>query len=145
MGSLMGSLCCVRSRIMYILSYRTVHVPLGCCFSDFSLVSSNPGFTNCSRALQNNLRKICNARNHIFSKNFELKICTCAQCLALGTHTKFQLKILMRSAISAVQKFRQIFWRGCETLVKHSTELVIMKACIIKLLTYVCFWREAYI
>ena len=64
-------------------------------------------FTNASRALQRNLAKICNARNHIYSENFKLKICTCAQSKALGTHTKFQLEILIRSAISAIHKFRE--------------------------------------
>ena len=32
-----------------------------------------------SRALQNNLAKIHNARNHIYGENFKLKFCTCAQ------------------------------------------------------------------
>ena len=64
-------------------------------------------FTNASRALQRNLAKIYNARNHNYSENFKLKICTCAQSKALGTHTKFQLEILIRSAISAIHKFRE--------------------------------------
>ena len=36
-------------------------------------------FTNISLALQNNLAKIYNARNHIYSENFKLKLCMCAQ------------------------------------------------------------------
>ena len=73
-------------------------------------------FTNVSRALQNNLAKIHNARNlakihnarnHIYGENFKLKLCTCAQSMALGTHTKFQLGILIRRTISATQKFRE--------------------------------------
>ena len=65
-------------------------------------------FTNVSRALQKNLAKIYNARNHIYSENFKLKLCTCAQSMGLGTRTKFQLEILIRSTISAIQKFREI-------------------------------------
>ena len=64
-------------------------------------------FTYVSRALQNNLAKIHNARNHIYGKNFKLKLCMCAQSMALGTHTKFQLEILIRSTISAIHKFRE--------------------------------------
>ena len=50
-------------------------------------------FTNDSRALQNNFVKIYNARNHIYGGNFKLEFCTCVQSIALGTCTKFQLKI----------------------------------------------------
>ena len=62
-------------------------------------------FNSVSRVLQNNLAKIHNARNHFYGENFKLKICTCAQSMALGTHTKFQLEILIRSTISAIHKF----------------------------------------
>ena len=72
---------------------RTTKVPEGC-------------FTNVSRALQNNLAKIYNARNHIYGENFKLKLCACAQSMALGTRTKFQLEILIRSTTSAIHKFR---------------------------------------
>ena len=64
-------------------------------------------FTNVSRALQNNLTKIHNTRNHIYGENFKLKLCTCAQSHALGTRTKFQLEILITSTISAIHKFRE--------------------------------------
>ena len=64
-------------------------------------------FTNVSRALQNNLAKIHNARNHISGENFKLKLCMCAQSMALDTCTKFQLEILI-STISAIHKFREI-------------------------------------
>ena len=67
----------------------------GCCFTDVS------------RALQNNLTKIHNGRNHISRENFKLKLCTCAQSMALGTCTKFQLEILIRNEISAKHKFRE--------------------------------------
>ena len=77
------------------------------------------GFTNVSRAFKNNLVKIHNARNHIYGENFKLKLCMCAQSMALGTHTKFQLGILIRRTISAKQNFERISWRAHETLVKH--------------------------
>ena len=64
-------------------------------------------FTNVLRALQNNLAKIYNTRNDIYGENFKLKLCTCAQSMALGTRTKFQLEILIRSTISAIYKFRE--------------------------------------
>ena len=64
-------------------------------------------FTNVSRALQNNLAKIHNTENHIYGENFKLKLCTCAQSHALGTRTKFQLEILIRTAISEIHKFQE--------------------------------------
>ena len=63
-------------------------------------------FNNVSRALQNDLAKIHNAKNHIWVENFKLKLCTCAQSMALGTRTKFQLEILIRGTISAIHNFR---------------------------------------
>ena len=53
------------------------------------------------------LAKIHNARNHIYGENFKLNLCTCAQSMALGTHTKFQLGLLIRRTICATQKFRE--------------------------------------
>ena len=64
-------------------------------------------FTNVSRCLQNNLAKIHNTRNHICGENFKLKLCTCAQSMALGTRTKFQLDILITSTIFEIHKFRK--------------------------------------
>ena len=49
-------------------------------------------FTNVSRA----------PRNNIHAENFKLKICACAQSHALGTRTKFQLKIITRGTILAI-------------------------------------------
>ena len=57
--------------------------------------------------LQNNHAKIHNARNPIYSENSKLKLCMCAQSMALGTRTKFQLEILIRNTISAIHKFRE--------------------------------------
>ena len=68
---------------------------------------SGGSFTNVSRALQRNLAKIHNAKIPIYGENFKLKLCTCAQSMALGTHTKFQLEILIRSTIFAIHKFRE--------------------------------------
>ena len=76
-------------------------------------------FTNVSHALKNNIAKIYNARHHIiYGENFKLKLCTCAQSMALGTRpkfhlmalgtrAKFQLEILIRSTIPAIHKFRE--------------------------------------
>ena len=55
-------------------------------------------FTNVSQALQNNL---------IYGENSKLKLCACAQSMALGTCTKFKLEILIRSTISAIHNFRE--------------------------------------
>ena len=41
-----------------------------------------------------------------YGENFKLKLRTCAQSIALGTRTKFQLEMLIGSAISATHKFR---------------------------------------
>ena len=51
-------------------------------------------FTNVSPALQNNLAKIYNAKNHIYGENFKLKVFTYAQSHALGT---FELELFIRS------------------------------------------------
>ena len=70
-------------------------------------ITTGDCFTNVSQALQNNLAKIYNASNHIYGENFKLKLCTCAQSMALGTRTKFQFEMLIGSAISATHKFRE--------------------------------------
>ena len=51
-------------------------------------------FTNVSRALQDFLSKFAYCRNRTSYENFKLKLCTCAQSHALGTHANFQLEIL---------------------------------------------------
>ena len=50
----------------------------------------------------------------------------CAQKTALDTRTKLQLKIPIRSTITAIHKFQEerIFWKARETLVKHPLALV---------------------
>ena len=62
-------------------------------------------FSNVSQALKNNLSKIQNIRNHIYGDNFKLKLCACAQSIALGTRTKFQLEIRITIPISTIHKF----------------------------------------
>ena len=64
-------------------------------------------FTNVLRALQNNLPKIYNVRNNIYAENFKLKLCTCAQSIALATRTKFQLEIVIKRTILTIYKFRE--------------------------------------
>ena len=49
-------------------------------------------FINVPKAVQNNLPKIYNTRNHLYNENFKLKLCTCVQSMALGTRTKFCMK-----------------------------------------------------
>ena len=76
---------------------------------DIRLIDQRAGgcFTNVSWALQNDLAKIYDARNHSYGENFKLKLYTCAQSMALGTCTKFQLEILIRIMTSAIHKFRE--------------------------------------
>ena len=83
---------------------------------DSSVRQTGGCFTNVSQAHQNDIAKIHNASNHIYDENFKLKLCPCAQSmalgirtkfqLALGTRTKFQLVMLIGSAIFAIHKFR---------------------------------------
>ena len=89
--------------------YETLH-PIGCCHCLYDLLiytvtEAGGCVTNVSRALQNNLAKIHNAENHIHGENFKLKLCTCAQSMALSTRTKFQHEILIRTTISVIHKF----------------------------------------
>ena len=80
-------------------------------------------FTNASRVLQINLTKICNARRHIYGENVTLKLCTFAQSMALHTHLKFQLEIIIRSTISVLHNFRENMlessWNVSETIPVH--------------------------
>ena len=68
--------------------------------NSITMTRIEPGgcFTNVLRTVQNNIAKIHNAGNHIDSENFKLNLCT---------STKFQLEILIRSTISAINKFRE--------------------------------------
>ena len=77
--------------------------------SDSMMIYSTGGcFTNILRALENILSKLMYCRNHISCENFKLKSCACAQSIALGIRTKFQLEILTRNVISCIVYFREI-------------------------------------
>ena len=68
-------------------------------------------FTIVSRALQNILSKFVYCRNRTSYENFQLKLCVCAQSLALeawGTRTKFQLEILTTNMISGIVYSRNV-------------------------------------
>ena len=65
-------------------------------------------FTNVLRALQDILLKFVYCRNRSSYENFKLKLCTCAQSMALGTRTRFQFEILTINVISSIVYFRKI-------------------------------------
>ena len=77
---------------------------------DWAAEAAKPGvcFTKVSRALQDILLKFVYWRNRSSYENFKLKLCTCAQSMALGTRTKFQFKILTINVISIIVYFREI-------------------------------------
>ena len=64
-------------------------------------------FTNVSRALQKILSKFVYCTNSTGDENFKLKLCMCAQSLALGTRTNFQIEILTINVISGVVYVRE--------------------------------------
>ena len=88
---------------------------------DWAAEAAKPGvcFTNISRALQDILLKFVYCRNRSSYENFKLKLCTCAQSMALGTRTKFQFEILTINVISSIVYFREIIlessWNVSET------------------------------
>ena len=58
---------------------------------------------------QDILSKFVYCINHTSDENFKLKLCMCAQSMALGTHTKkFQLEILTVNVIFGIVYFREI-------------------------------------
>ena len=72
----------------------------------------------------------------IYGENFKLKLCMFAQSHALGTHTKFQLEILIRNLISAIHKFQENVLEssqnsetppGALTLVKTTTSTRVVQ------------------
>ena len=93
--------------------------------------SEDPGrcFTNVSRALQNILWNFVYCRNRTSYANFKLTLCTCAQSMALGTRTKFQLEIITINVISSIIYFRETVWRARETLVKQPPGLISWVMC----------------
>ena len=86
-------------------------------------------FTNVLRGLQNNLTKIHNARYRMYGENFKLKHCSCAQSMALGTRTKFQLEILITITISTIHKFRECLGKPAsinESTPRPSTSMILI-------------------
>ena len=66
------------------------------------------GFTNVWRAFKNILSKSMYCSNWNSYEDFNLKLCTCAKSMVLGTHTKFRLEILTINVISEIVYFREI-------------------------------------
>ena len=85
------------------------------------VLSSGGCFTNISRALQNKLAKIYNAKNHIYGENFKLKLGTCAQSIAWlwAPVQSFILKFSQEVRFLIYTNFERISWRACKTLVKQ--------------------------
>ena len=71
-------------------------------------------FTNILQALQNNVAKIYNARNHIYGENFKLKLCTCVQSLQI-----FSFKFSSEIWFLQNTNFKTISWRARTLLLKH--------------------------
>ena len=65
-------------------------------------------FTNVSRALRDILMKFVYCRKRSSYETSKLKLCTCAQSMALGTRTKLQLEILTINVIFSIVYFREI-------------------------------------
>ena len=89
-----------------VISKQTMRIPVDI---RYPYTESGPWgcFTDVSPDLINNLAKIYSARNNIYAENLKLKLCTCTQGHALGTRTKFQLEILIRSTILVIYRFRE--------------------------------------
>ena len=97
------------------------------------------GFINVSWVLQNNLAKTYIARNYIYAANVNLKLCPCAQIMALGTRTKFQIEILIRSTISAIHKFRENILESSRNVSEKPCFLRFIALCTTYLLGRRCF------
>ena len=103
-------------------------IPVPTTFIDLSTISSGAimtwknafcitggCFTNVSRALQNNLAKIHNTRNHIYDENFKLKLETWLWAHVQSFSLKFSSQVLFLQYTNS----ERIFWRVRETLVKQ--------------------------
>ena len=82
-------------------------------------------FTNVLWSLQNKLPKIYNVRNNIYAANFKLKLCTCAQSIALDTRTKSQLEIVIRT-ILVIYKFRQNILESSRNVSERPTWSILL-------------------
>ena len=105
-------------------TFMTVNITGGC-------------FTNVSRALQDNLAKI-HVTNHVYGENFKLKMCMCAQSMALGTRTKFQLEILVRSMISAIHKIRENILESSRNVSETTPRFITPLWCDVQFPTVIC-------
>ena len=116
--------CYIGPHYKGIQLYEVNNVPA----DDLVMLGTWGVFTNIPQALQNNPVKIYDTRNHIYSDNFVLTFCMCAQSMALGTRTKFQLEILMMSTISAMHKFwkkiLESLWNVSETPPRYQQKQV---------------------
>ena len=83
-------------------------------------------FPNVLRALQNILSKFVCCRNRTTYEHFKLKLCSCAQSHALGTRTKFQLKILTINVISGIVYFRDIMLESSRNVSETSHDMVMV-------------------
>ena len=102
---------------IYTFSFKKIHLKrLSAKCQPFCLAlnvlklaadTSENCFTNVSRALQKNISKFVYCTNSTCDENFKLKLCTCAQSLALGTRTNFQIEILTLNLISGVVYFHE--------------------------------------
>ena len=73
-------------------------------------------FANILWALQNILLKFVYCRNRTSYENFKLKLCMCAQSMALSTHTEFQRDILTINVISGIEYFRKIILESLQNV-----------------------------
>ena len=102
-------------------------------------------FTNVSRALQKILLKFVYCTNSTCDENFNLKLCTCAQSLALGTCINFQIEILTINVISGVVYFRENILGSSRNISETAPWPVMCRVCgldrQLKLSHYICIIR----
>ena len=55
---------------------------------------------------------------------FQVEICTCAQSMALGTRTKFQLEIITINMILGIVYFREIILQSSRNVSETTPELM---------------------
>ena len=97
--------------------YLTFHeIPKFDCFADYKFWLSNCHWvqSTVSWALQNILSKFVNCRNPI----------------ALGTHTKFQLEILIINVITDIVYFREIILESLRNVSETHTPYSLTISCI---------------
>ena len=118
-----GGYCMAEMKGVAILSqhkFVNITVSLNCLWICSWILWPAGCFTNVLRALQNVLSKFVYCRYLSSAENFKVKLCMCAQSMALGTHTKFQIKILNRSMIYNIVYFHKIIlessWNISETI-----------------------------